>query len=190
MTAYFSFFKNPSGQTEINNWGIESNLIGFLWGCILFSSIFLIHYVEFSNILSMIDINILKTDFNYIMLGNTLLILPLIAAVSKRNLEWVLIVVFLYLSNYESLLLTFGLYFIFQHSKIGWMHLKKNLQKTHFNMFMNALPFNIGAIFLYLVFIYLLDLEMKQCLAYFFIFLSAISFPHVICMHLFYKYKT
>lgn len=178
------------GQTEINNWGIESNLIGFLWGCILFSSIFLIHYVEFLNILSMIDINILKTDFNYIMLGNTLLILPLIAAVSKRNLEWVLIVVFLYLSNYESLLLTFGLYFIFQHSKIGWMHLKKNLQKTHFNMFMNALPFNIGAIFLYLVFIYLLDLEMKQCLAYFFIFLSAISFPHVICMHLFYKYKT
>ena len=178
------------GQTEINNWGIESNLIGFLWGCILFSSIFLIHYAEFSNILSMIDINIPKTDFNYIMLGNTLLILPLISAVSKRNLEWFLIVVFLYLSNYESLLLTFGLYFIFQHSKIGWMHLKKNLQKTHFKMFMNALPFNIGAIFLYLVFIYLLDLEVKQCLAYFFIFLSAISFPHVICMHLFYKSKT
>ena len=32
------------GQTEINNWKIESNFIALLWGIILFSSLFLIHF--------------------------------------------------------------------------------------------------------------------------------------------------
>ena len=92
-------------------------------------------------------------------------------------------------SNNESLLLTFGLYFIFQHSRIGWMHLKNELNQSHLEMFKNALPFNIGAIFLYIIAIYYFNLAPEKSIAYFFIFLSAISFPHVICMHLFYKKK-
>ena len=54
-------------------------------------------------------------------------------------------------------------------------------------MFQCALPFNIGALLMYLVFMYVLKLDVEQCVAYFFIFISTISFPHVIKMHIFYE---
>jgi hypothetical protein len=124
---------------------------------------------------------------DYPLIGNLLLILPSVYAISKRHVEWLMILLFLFLSNYESLLLTFGLYFIFQHSRIGWTHLKSKLKNSNSEMFMEALPFNLGAIFLYIISIYVFKLNVEECLAYFFIFLSAISFPHVLCMHVFYK---
>ena len=54
-------------------------------------------------------------------------------------------------------------------------------------MFINALPFNIGAIILFIIYYNFLNLSLKLGIVYSFIFLSAISFPHVISMHLFYK---
>ena len=175
------------GQTEINNWKIESNTIAILWGIVLFSSLFLIHFEEFSKILLIMNIKVPMVNFNYVLIGNLLLIFPFLTAIYFQKLEWLIIVAFFLLSIKESLLLTFGLYFIFQHSRIGWMHLKNKLKHTHLKMFKNALPFNIGAIFLYLIAIYYLKLPTEKSIAYFFVFLSAISFPHVICMHFFYK---
>lgn len=178
------------GQTEVNNWRIKSNTIAILWGTILFSSLFLIHFEEFSKILLIMNIKVPMVSFNYILVGNLLLILPFLLAIYFQKLEWLIVVAFFLLSNKESLLLTFGLYFIFQHSRIGWMHLKNKLKHSHLKMFKNALPFNVGAIFLYLIAIYYLNLPTEKGIAYFFIFLSSISFPHVICMHFFYKKNT
>ena len=175
------------GQTEIKNWGIESNFLSFSWGVILLSSIFLNHFQEFSNILMVMSINIPQTDFNTVFLANVILIPPFLFAFYKRNLEWLLIILFLFISSEASLLLTFGLYFIFQHSRLGWAHLKKKTNYTDLKMFIQALPFNIGAIFMYIIFIYILKLDIQQCIAFFFILLSAISFPHVIKMHIFYE---
>ena len=175
------------GQTEMKNWKIESKLLSFFWGVILLSSIFLNHFQEFSNILLVMSINVPPMHFDTVFLANIILTLPLLFACYKRNLEWLLIVVFLILSSEASLLLTFGLYFIFQHSRIGWLHLKKNTHYTHLKMFQCALPFNIGALLMYLVFMYVLKLDVEQCVAYFFIFISTISFPHVIKMHIFYE---
>ena len=178
------------GQTEINNWKIESNFIALLWGIILFSSLFLIHFEEFSKVLILMNINLPMLNFDSILLGNLLLVVPFLTAIYYKKVEWMIIVAFFFFSNHESLLLTFGLYFIFQHSRIGWMHLKKNLNHSHIKMFINALPFNIGAILLYVIAINYLNLNSEKSIAYFFIFLSAISFPHVICMHLFYRKNT
>lgn len=176
------------GQAETQNWNIDSNFIAYAWGLTLFSSLFLIHFDEFKEIISILGINLSKNSlFNYPLVGNSLLILPLIYALLKKHVEWLIILLFLFLSNYESLLLTFGLYFVFQHSRIGWTHLKSKLKNSNSKMFIEALPFNLGAIFLYLISIYVFKLNAEECLAYFFIFLSAISFPHVLCMHIFYK---
>ena len=175
------------GQTEINNWKIASNSIAILWGIVLFSSLFLIHFEEFSEILLLMNIEVPLIKFNYVLAGNLFLIVPFLTAIYYQKLEWLIIVAFFLLSNNESLLLTFGLYFIFQHSRIGWMHLKNELKQSHLEMFKNSLPFNIGAIFLYIIAIYYFNLSPEKSIAYFFIFISAISFPHVICMHFFYK---
>ena len=116
-------------------------------------------------------------SFNYILVGNLLLILPFLLAIYFQKLEWLIIVAFFLLSNKESLLLTFGLYFIFQHSRIGWMHLKNKLKHSHFKMFKNALPFNIGAIFLYLIAIYIwIYLPIRVLLIFLFFFLQSV-FP-------------
>lgn len=175
------------GNTETVSWGIKNSIIGLMWGSILFVSIFLTHYIEFSNILSVISIKTPTLYFEPKLIGNLMLIIPLILAVYKRNPVWILMILFFYLSTGKGLLLTFGLYFIFQHSIIGWTHLKNKLRFSHLKMFLNALPFNIGAIILFLTFNYYLKLDLREGLVYSFIFLSAISFPHVICMHLFYK---
>lgn len=175
------------GSTETISWGIKNSFIGFLWGSILFISIFLTHYLEFINILSVMSIRIPTLSFDTKSIGNLILIIPLIIAVAKRNISWILMIIFFYISSSNGLLLTFGLYFIFQHSVIGWMHLKNKLKFSHLKMYLNALPFNIGAILLFLIFNYFLKLDLKHAVVYSFIFLSAISFPHVICMHLFYK---
>tara|TARA_B100001094_G_C18191190_1_gene807363 strand:+ start:1930 stop:3921 length:1992 start_codon:yes stop_codon:yes gene_type:complete len=177
------------GSTETISWGIKNSFIGFLWGSIIFVSIFLTHYLEFTNILSEMSISIPNLSFDTKIIGNLILIIPLILAIYNRKISWVLMIIFFYLSSSNGLLLTFGLYFIFQHSVIGWMHLKNKLKFSHLKMYLNALPFNIGAIFLFLIFNYVLKLDLKHAVVYSFIFLSAISFPHVICMHLFYKKK-
>ena len=74
----------------------------------------------------------------------------------------------------------FGCYFIFQHSLHGWKHLKNKLALSDFQMWKHALPFTVGAIVLFAVFISLIQ---APNWGQFFIFLSALSFPHVWYMH-------
>jgi hypothetical protein len=82
------------------------------------------------------------------------------------------------------LLVAFGLYFIFQHSVNGWQQLKLSLQMSNSRLWMHALPFTLGS-FLLLGVLYYLDIPVNWGQA--FIFLSALSFPHVLLMHRIYK---
>ena len=125
--------------------------------------------------------------FSIFYLGIGVLIPFFIWAILNKKLDMILIILFFVFSSTKSLLLTFGLYFIFQHSRIGWSHLQNKLNYSNTKMFINALPFNIGAIILFILFYNFLQLNLELGIVYSFIFLSAISFPHVICMHLFYK---
>lgn len=175
------------GQTELNHWGIENQIFGFLWGLSIFISLFTCHYEEFSIILSLLAIELPILSFPVYNFGIVLLIPFLIWAILNKKLDTILIISFFLLSSTKSLLLTFGLYFIFQHSRIGWKHLKNKLKHSNIRMFINALPFNIGAIILFIIYYNFLHLNLELGIVYSFIFLSAISFPHVISMHLFYK---
>ena len=178
------------GQTELNYWGIKNYFLGFLWGILLFAYLFLSHLKEFSEILNMLSIDMIEfpplISF-YFQRG--VLFSAVLLAVFYKKLEWILIILFFFLARSQSLILTFGLYFIFQHSRIGWLDLKKRLNYSNIKMFKNALPFNIGAIVLFIIFSRALKLDLKSSIVYSFVFLSAISFPHVICMHLFYSKK-
>ena len=64
------------GQTEINNWNIASSAIAILWGIVLLSSLFLIHFEEFTKILLIMKIKLPMVKFNYVLVGNLFLILP------------------------------------------------------------------------------------------------------------------
>ena len=71
------------GITETISWGIKNSFIGFLWGSMLIS-IFLTHYLEFKNILLVMSICIPNLSFDTKLIGNLILIIPLILAIFKK----------------------------------------------------------------------------------------------------------
>jgi hypothetical protein len=90
------------------------------------------------------------------------------------------------------LITSFGLYFIGQHSMNGWSHLKQGMKVNNTALYLKALPFTIGALILFAVFIYLLRNNYlsnfnENIITIFFVFISCISFPHVMAMNSFYN---
>jgi Brp/Blh family beta-carotene 15,15'-monooxygenase len=88
------------------------------------------------------------------------------------------------------LLLSFGLYFVVQHSSNAWQHMQAGLKMSSFTMYKKALPFTLGALGI-LGLIFLLNTSVFQKTDHYmgsiFTFLSCISLPHFMLMHLFYK---
>jgi hypothetical protein len=98
------------------------------------------------------------------------------------------------MSIYLPLITSFGIYFIGQHSISGWSHLKKGLNFNNFSLFKKALPFTAGALLLLVTFLFLLKNDYlsrfnEHLITIFFVFISCISFPHVVEMNKFYKKK-
>jgi hypothetical protein len=63
------------------------------------------------------------------------------------------------------------------------------------SLYLKALPFTIGALILFAIFIYLLKNNYlsdfnENIVTIFFVFISCISFPHIIAMNKFYKINT
>ena len=90
------------------------------------------------------------------------------------------------------LIAAFGLYFIVQHSINAWEHLKIGLSTNSISLYRKALPFTMGAVFLFMIIAMLnnsLRFENDKIISSFFIFLACISLPHVFLMHNFYESK-
>ena len=178
------------GQTDMENWQIKSKYIGFVWGIILLGFLLLTHLDELNVVLKALEIQTLSSFKGIDVLCYSLIIFGYIISIYYKKTEWILLVTFLLFSKYINLIFAFGLYFIFHHSRLGWKHLKKSLAISHLKMYLLALPFNIGAIVLFFLFFNNFDLTLGENIAYFFIFLSCVSFPHVISMDVFYKNKS
>ena len=116
-----------------------------------------------------------------------LLLWPTVVALVYKKWNWLGLLAFLLLAQNLGLLVAFGLYFIFHHSLTGWNNLKTNLKWSHLKMYTQALPFNLGAIFLYWLLFVKLENSLEVNAALFLVFLSCVSFPHVICMSKFYQ---
>ncbi len=175
------------GQTDIENWGFSNPILAFLWGMSLLCFLFGTHFKEFNYILKLINVGGIPDLVNVQYWSYLFLIWPLFIAVYKQKWYWIGLIIYFFLAQNLGLLLSFGLYFLVHHSYTGWLDLKNRLQFSHRKMFIHALPFNFGAIFLYWV----LFVEMGQGIeaneAMFLVFLSCVSFPHVICMGNFYQ---
>jgi len=110
----------------------------------------------------------------------------------ERKLAMILSCVFLAISIHLPLITSFGLYFIGQHSLNGWTHLKKGLNVNNTSLYLKALPFTLGAYLLFFTLYFFIESSLliefeSQIIIAFFIFISFISFPHVLTMNVFYK---
>lgn len=178
------------GQTDIENWNIKSPIIGFVWGAFLLAFMLLSHPLELNFVLSILDISSLPVNPDFMAYLPFSLLLPAGYAIRKRRWNLLLIVLYLFVAQHISLILAFGLYFIFHHSLLGWNNLKETLNMSHTNMFVLSLPFNIGAVLMFLLFFLKSTNTVEFNTVFFLVFLSCISLPHIMCMDRFYRKKT
>jgi hypothetical protein len=119
-------------------------------------------------------------DFSQTITG-LLAILSLLLLFTKSFFSRIIETIFvLILGAWLPLLPAFACYFVFQHSLHGWQHLRQKMKLNHRNMWLQALPFTLGALVLFGAHLYLIQ---EPNWGQVFIFLSALSFPHVYYMH-------
>jgi lycopene beta-cyclase len=182
------------GQTDMQDWQILNNRApkNCVWGFCVLSIILFGHINETNLILDKMGVFLMP--FHEAQGEVFSIILALIALAwgfIEQRPKMVLSACLLVVSIQLPLITAFGLYFLGQHSINGWSHLKHGLNTSNIPLFMKALPFTAGAFLLFLTLFY--GLESSQLAAFeghlvttFFVFISCISFPHVIAMNKFY----
>ena len=169
------------GQTDGKNWRF-SGLTSFLWGASVLSYFLGTHTIETSAILSAIG----SQFFNLAIPFWALLPWFCFALVTKR-MPLFLTLIWLLLSSQLPLILAFGIYFVGQHSLSSWSHSAEYLKRTTKSLWMHSLPFHLGAWALLTITMVLntffIQTTESEVWGIFFIFISCISFPHVVWMH-------
>jgi Brp/Blh family beta-carotene 15,15'-monooxygenase len=177
------------GQTDTEEWKIESSIVGFIWGVLFFLSLFSAHVEEFQQVLMLLEVTTIDYTLDYTLIFAASMIISSCLALIFKKIQWFALIAFLFLSQWIPLVISFGLYFIFHHSYEGWSHLKQSSGKSNLALFKVSLPFNIGAFILFLIFFLNPKSSLEVNTSLFFVFISCISFPHIVCMHKFYKLR-
>jgi lycopene beta-cyclase len=177
------------GQAEYEQENIHNPWLLFLRGFAVLSFILATHIPETNTIInalsipSIIDMQGVITSSFLTEITFTLLILSTIV---KARWSIILGTLSLFVMIQLDLLQAFGAYFVFHHSYLGWNHLKKGLQKTDLQLWKSSAPFSIAAIMALFLFFMSTKYTLMEFAPFFFIFLSCLSFPHVLEMHSFY----
>ena len=185
------------GQTDFLEWQPKkiNGYKNFIWGSIILGIILCGHALETNTILE--NMNAWKITLNKNEGYNVSIILSVTAiawAITERRLKMFLCALIIAMSIYLPLITSFGIYFIGQHSMSGWSHLKNGLNLNNISLFKKALPFTAGAFLLLIAFLFLLKYDYlsplnEHLITIFFVFISCISFPHVMAMSRFYNKK-
>ena len=181
------------GQADMREWKPKTinSIKNASWGIFTLSIILFGHVAETNNILD--NLHVLKIPLTYIDGKKASALLAIVAvtwAIFEKRWMMLLSSLMLVVSIELPLISSFGLYFIGQHSLNGWSHLKQGMSVDNKSLYLKALPFTIGALVLFAAFIYLLRNNYlsefsENLITIFFVFISCISFPHVIAMYKF-----
>lgn len=175
------------GQTDAEEWKIQSSIVGFIWGILFFTALLSSHTTELNAILQALEIQVLPQVMTWKILFLVSVATSFYLALRFKNFSLFVLSFFLGLSYFIPVVIAFSIYFVFHHSWKGWSHLRHSLGETNVSLFKSALPFNFGALILFAIFFLNEGETFTYNLAMIFIFISCISFPHILCMHLFYK---
>jgi lycopene beta-cyclase len=183
------------GQADMQEWQVtqQQSTKTIVWGFLLFGIILLGHIAETNHILSNMAVFTLPfSPATGTLISYALVLGALLWGIWERRPALWLCACMLGVSIHLPLITAFGLYFIGQHSFNVWSHLKKGLNTTNGTLFIKALPFTAGAFFLFALLLYGVDSGRlgafnRHWITAFFVFISCISFPHVLAMNRFYQ---
>jgi lycopene beta-cyclase len=177
------------GQADFQEWNLKESSNSFVWGLIVLLMIIFFHLDETVSVLFQIkglkiaNLLINLSDYQVLLVKLSLCFLSIFYIIYNKSKFMLLTFLYIILSSSLPLLISFGIYFTFQHSFQGWKHLKSDLKTSSYKLWIKSLPFSIGGILIFLT--YLLNND-KDIIGIFFIILSCISLPHIILMNRFY----
>jgi Brp/Blh family beta-carotene 15,15'-monooxygenase len=183
------------GSTDVLEWRVGKNQTfkSWFWGTMVFAIMLFGHFKETKDILLNMNVDLSAfTDSIAFYCYVASIIAAILFAISENKKQTYLAVLVILLANQLPLLITFGIYFIGQHSLTGWTHLKKGLNANNLSLTKKAFPFTFGALLLFAVLFVCIQFNLvnqinDNLLSLFFIFIACISFPHVLAMNVFYK---
>lgn len=188
LLAFLALSAWHFGQTDLHHWGVKNRAGNFIWGTCLLLGILLTHATETMAILSDMGVE-LGTLPALEAMGFILLAGSAFVGLARRAYALTLTAVMLAVGADLPVLLTFGLYFVGQHSIAGWQALRRDFRTTHLDLFRRALPFTLGAVATLGVFWWLRSVWTGNVIALFFVFISCLSMAHMAVMHWFYRSK-
>ena len=185
------------GQNDWREWqpNTINSLKNYIWGIFIFGIILCGHITETNTILDNMNVFKIPLSDNEGKIASTLIVfVAIVWAVFEKRWRMIFSSLMLLVSIELPLISSFGLYFIGQHSLNGWSHLKQGMSVDNKSLYLKALPFTIGALVLFAAFIYLfknnyLSEFNESLITIFFVFISCISFPHVMVMNRFYNLR-
>lgn len=182
------------GETDTREWNIYRPLLAVLQGTGMLSFLLLSHPVELVNYLQalgMPNVHISQQVSLWVstLAAAILLLLGLVVPTSGRS-SWLKTVLVLLAGAFLPLIPAFGLYFICIHSATGWVHIKNKLHLNNTQLLRLAMPFSLGAFALFALLIFVdqwIGLSFEGFIPAIFVFLAAVSAPHIWYMHRFYQ---
>ncbi len=164
------------GETDFTHWRIKNKGHAFVWGIYCLGALLLSHLNETQLVIREMHVNMNVDAFFSMSLGHIWIILGGIYFLFWKQKSGIFYgILTLFILQFVPLIAAFSVFFIGQHSLHGWTALKENLNMTHVNLWIKAFPFTLGAFFLFAVTSFFTSLTWGEL----FIFLAALSFPHV-----------
>ncbi|MFZ9171915.1 MAG: beta-carotene 15,15'-dioxygenase, Brp/Blh family [Sediminibacterium sp.] len=190
----FHFGESEMVEMQVSMHSIAQKAYAFVLGLSILLLIIFLHLNESILVLNnmqgisdfVASLNLLQYK-NIIIAVSSLMLMPL-WWISKKTCFFLMGI--LLLGTQMPLMLAFGLYFVGSHSVNAWGHIAGKLQIAPKKLYLESLPFNVGALFIFSLFFYLQQTNAQLIQSYaavFFVFLACLSLPHIILMHLFYK---
>ena len=180
-------------QADFTEWKLNPK-ISWIWGILFFCGILLSHPIELNEILNQLSVselpnisgNIFYSLWQDIAFG--CLSLGVIMGFVHRSTAMIATSLFLLITTQLTLIHAFGTYFIYNHSLLGWNHLRNHFQVNSLQLWKKASLFSFGAYAIFILLYWYFRNDFGNYIGTFFVFLSAISFPHVLRMNNFYNY--
>ena len=190
LFVFIAFSAWHFGQADFREWRLKQGINSFIWGLLVLTIILCFHKQETVAVLNQIKGLQIQNVFERVtekqlFIGQfSIILISFLFSAFLRSRNILLTLCYLLLSTMLPLLVSFGIYFVTQHSIHGWRHLKADLKTNSFSLWLKGLPLSLGGALIFLIFMLLNN---KDYFSIFFIVLSCISMPHIISMHKFYQ---
>jgi len=190
----FHFGESEMVEMQVSMQSFTQKLFAFVIGLSILLFIIFSHLNESMLVLNnMKGIKVLIETIDFFQYKNAVIAISYFSLlplwwISKKTCLFLMGI--LLLGTQMPLMLAFGLYFVGSHSVNAWRHIASKLQIAPQKLYLESLPFNVGALIIFIVFLYLQNANAQLIQSYaatFFVFLACVSLPHIILMHLFYK---